>query len=182
MDLAGALADLASLHGEHVHEIPGGRVVQNFEPGMPDESLIANSALIPFVGRQVVIARNRALGWSWMSETLEEGESYLDALRRGCREELGAEVSGYEVFGSLRSHLYRDEPHLPHLPHPVSHRVIGFGDVQITGPPEPASDLDVDQIDEVRVCELEEALGLLDDGDRRMHDLYLMAHRLRSAG
>jgi 8-oxo-dGTP diphosphatase len=111
-----------------------GPVPATFEFGLPDEALIGNVNIVPSVGDEWLITRQEE-GWSVTSGTLEPGESWLEAARREMIEEAGAELQDLTLFGGWRIVSTEDRPYRPHMPHPVSYRVVGYGEAVIVGAP-----------------------------------------------
>lgn len=142
-----------------------GSVPATFALEVPDESLIGNVNIVPSVGNEWLITRQRR-GWGVTSGTLEPGESYLEAARREMIEEAGAKLLNLKLFGAWRIVSTLDKPYRPHLPYPVSYRVIGYGEVVIGG--EPTNPESGEQILEVATFPLDETCrrleGRLPDG------------------
>ena len=72
--------------------------------------------------------------------TIEEGESFIDALHRELVEEIGARLISYFVFGAWHCFSLSSKPYRPHLPHPEYYRIVGVGCVKIFQAPTNLSD------------------------------------------
>jgi 8-oxo-dGTP diphosphatase len=165
--------DFPYLFWEHVWS--WGPVKTVFEPGEPPLKLISNVNIVPFDHTGWLIIRQN-VGWGIVGGTLEPGETYLDTLRRELIEEAGCELINYEVFGALRMEFLTNEPYRPHLPFPISYRLLGVGEVKrITSPTNPLSG---EKIVEVSTFQLDEACKLL---ERRPDDGPLLAEIYRFA-
>lgn len=128
-------ADYPYLFKEHVW--PWGPVKTIFEPTEPPAELVSNINIIPFDHAGWLIIRQR-IGWGIVGGTLEPGETYMDTLTRELMEEAGCELINFEILGALRMEFLCEQPYRPHLPFPLSYRLLGVGKVQrITTPTNP---------------------------------------------
>ena len=147
--------------------------------GEPPPELVSNVSIAPFDDTGWLIIRDQA-GWGIVGGTLEPGETYLEALRRELREEAGCELLSYDLFGALRMEFLSDEPYRPHLPFPVSYRLLGVGEVRRVGAPTNPAGGEV--ITAVATFPLDEACRLLatwpDDGPL-LADIYRFAAAFR---
>jgi len=80
--------------------------------------------------------REPLLFWAH-DDTVEPGESYLEAIQREVREETGASIVHYTVMGAYRCLSLADKPLRSHLPWPWFYQVIGFGEVELVARPTP---------------------------------------------
>ena len=55
--------------------------------------------------------------------------------RRELLEEAGAQLLTFELFGAWHCRSSAPAPYRPHLPHPESYRVVGYGEVALVGAP-----------------------------------------------
>lgn len=114
-----------------------GPVTAHFEVSdtLPQNHLIGNINIVPFINDDVVVLRVAGGRPEIPGGTLEPDEICLDTLRRELREEAGADLLSFTVLGAWRSVSAAAQPYRPHLPHPEFFRVVGYGDVTLTGPP-----------------------------------------------
>jgi len=146
-----------------------------------DESLISNISIIPTVGDQYVMIQLDNGRWELPGGTLEPGEHYSEALRREVREELGAELLSYEIFGHFKCRSIAEQPFRSHIPHPNFIRLVGYGEVELTG--NPLNPPDAEQVAMVELVDIEEAVRRLEAGGRYdIAELYRLAHLIRSEG
>ena len=151
-----------------------------FELGVvPPVHLISNVYIVPFVGEECVIIRTDS-GWGITGGTLEAGESYLEALQRELMEEAGARFRNFHAIGAWHCHSSAERPYRPHLPWPEYYRIVGYGDIELTGCP--TNPDDGEQVLEVGTFAVEEAFRLLlqrpEDGALLM-EIYQLADLLR---
>jgi 8-oxo-dGTP pyrophosphatase MutT (NUDIX family) len=166
-------ADFPHLFNEHIW--PWGPVRTIFEPAEPPVELVSNINIVPFDDTGWLIIRQQ-IGWGIVGGTLELGETYMDTLKRELLEEAGCELVNFEILGALRMEFLTDQPYRPHLPFPVSYRLLGVGEVRrLTTPTNPE---DGEEILEVRAFGLEEACRRL---EKRPDDGLLLAEIYRYA-
>lgn len=161
------------------HTWPWGPVNTVFEPSEPPVELVSNINIAPFDHTGWLIVRQQ-IGWGIVGGTLEPGETYMDTLTRELLEESGCELVNFEILGALRMEFLTEQPYRPHLPFPVSYRLLGVGEVRrISHPTNPA---DREEILEVATLGLEEACRRLkmrpDDGPL-LAEIYRYAATLR---
>lgn len=144
-----------------------------------DESKVSNVTILPFTtGNRCVVFQVADGSWELPGGTLEPGERYLDALQREVREELGAELESYRVFGQFRCESSSKTPFRPHIPHPRFVRLVGYGDVSIVG--QPLNPEDGEQVIAVEAVELDEAVKRFEETGRQdIADLYKLAFAIR---
>lgn len=101
----------------------------------PDPHLISNVMIVPFTADGWVAIRTAEFGWGFPGGTLEPGEGWEEGLKREAMEEAGAEVLSFHPFAVHR--FDASERYRPHLPFPVSLRIIGTGWVRLVAEPQP---------------------------------------------
>jgi 8-oxo-dGTP diphosphatase len=118
------------------------QLVYQFElrDSSPPVDLISNVNLVPFIGDECLIIRLQNGNWEIPGGTLEPNESYLDTIRRELLEEAGARLVTFEPFGAWHCHSFAPKPYRPHLPHPESYRVVGYGQVELVSKPQNPDD------------------------------------------
>jgi len=171
-------ADFPYLFGEHIW--PWGPVKTVFEPGESFPDLVSNVNIVPFDLTGWLIVR-QSIGWGIVGGTLEPGETYLETVRRELMEEAGCELVNFELFGALRMEFFTDKPYRPHLPFPISYRLLGVGEVKrVTSPTNPENG---EKIIEAKTFSLDKACELLekrpDDGPL-LADIYRYASLFRN--
>lgn len=143
-----------------------------------EESMVSNVTILPFAGDRCIIFQVADGSWELPGGTLEPGESYMEGLRREVREELGAELESFRVFGQFRCKSSSKTPYRPHIPHPHFVRLVGYGDVRIVG--EPLNPEDGEQVIAVEAVDLAEAVKRLEETGRQdIADLYKLAFAIR---
>ena len=156
--------------GEQVIEwAPHIRWEFEFTDTAPPLNMISNAHLVPRVGDRWLIVRSAS--WHLPGGTIEPGETLAELLARELMEEAGAQLGPWTVIGCMRCHSSAPEPYRPHLPHPISYRVIASGEVEIVGPP--TNPPDGEQVSEVDLVDLDEAQRRAGD------DFYRLANYLR---
>lgn len=144
-----------------------------------DESLVSNISIIPTVGDQYVVMKLDNGKWELAGGTLEPKEHHMHALVREVREELGAELVSFTLFGCFKCHSTAVEPYRPHIPHPDFIRLIGYGEVNLVG--SPLNPPDGEQVIAVEIVDIDEAVRRFEDiGRPDIAELYKMAHDLKS--
>lgn len=143
------------------------------------EEQISNVSLIPFVDDRLYVMMQLENGfWELPGGTLEPQETYHEALKREAREELGAEILSFTIFGQMLCNSSAAKPYRPHIPHPNFTRLIGYGHVKLTGlPTNPEGGEKVVQVDLVPIEEVVARFEAINRGE--LADLYRMAHQLR---
>lgn len=145
-----------------------------------DEALISNISIIPMVGDQYVVIKLANGKWELAGGTLEPGEQHMIALEREVKEELGAELKSFTVFGCFKCHSSASEPYRAHIPHPDFVRLVGYGEVEIVG--EPLNPPDGETVIAVEVVDIAEAVRRFEEiGRYDIAELYQLAHNLRSS-
>ncbi len=151
----------------------------------PPANLVSNVNVVPFIGAHCLLVRMLHRGrevWDIPGGTLEPGETYLDAAHRELMEEAGARLLTYKLFGAWHCWTSAPAPYRPHLPHPESYRVVGYGEVELVG--SPTNPPDGEQVIEVACVSVEEAVRRLRTGCPdlpELADLYRMAAALRAS-
>lgn len=145
---------------------------------LPPENLIANVNMVPYVENRWVIIRLADGIWEIPGGTLESGESYLEAIRRELREEAGATLHTFVPFGAWKFHSDRTEPYRPHLPHPDSYRVVGYGAVRLDAMPlNPARAEQVTLVEAVPLDEVVRRFSAINRHD--LAEVYQLAAAIR---
>ena len=150
----------------------------------PPAELISNVYAVSFVGARCLLIRmmhRQRQVWDLTGGTLEPGETYLDAIRRELMEEAGAQLLTFEPFGAWHCWSSAPAPYRPHLPHPESYRVVGYGEAALVG--SPTNPPDGEQVIEVACVSVEEAVQRLRTSwpDRpELAELYQLAAALRA--
>lgn len=145
---------------------------------IPDDALISNINIVPFVGDRVVLLRLVDGRYEVPGGTREPGEAYLETVRRELLEEAGARLIDYTPFGAWFCHSTSVQPYRPHLPHPDFYRLAGYGAVELVAPP--SNPTDGEQVADVLVLTVAEAVEQFHAADRPdFADLYLLASRIR---
>lgn len=163
------------LHLFEEHSWSWGPVKTLFEPGEPPAELVSNINIGPFDDAGWLIVRQE-VGWGIVGSTLEPGETCMDTLTRELLEEAGCELVSFEILGALRMEFLTEQPYRPHLPFPVSYRLIGVGEVRRTS--RPTNPADGEEILEVATFGLEEAcrrLGKRPDDGPLLAEIYRYA-------
>ncbi|WP_270170600.1 NUDIX hydrolase [Paenibacillus sp. SYP-B4298] len=145
-----------------------------------DDRRISNVSLIPLVGNHYVMIQLADGRWELPGGTLEPGERFMAALQREAQEEIGAELLSYKVFGQFNCRSQAQTPYRPHIPHPEFVRLVGYGEVQLSG--SPLNPPDGEQVSSVELVDVEEAVRRFEEQGR--HDLaalYRLADRIRAS-
>jgi len=161
------------------NEIGWGPVTSRFQTyAIPDESYISNISIVPMVGDQYVMMQIESGAWELIGGTLEPNEPYMDGLKREIAEELGAELLSFHLFGHFSCHSTADKPYRPHIPHPDFIRLLGYGEVQISG--KPLNPEDGETVIAVEVVSIGEAISrFLQQGRSDLAELYQFVDDLR---
>jgi len=114
---------------------PGARAVLQLLASPPPNELIGNVYVLPYIGDDWIYIVEENRGPKFPGGKIEPQENYMNAARRELQEEAGAELINYTVFAAWYTHSKSEKPHRPHLPHPVSYGLLGYGEVALTGEP-----------------------------------------------
>lgn len=145
---------------------------------MPPIGLISNVSIVPFKNDGWLILRLQTGEWEIPGGILELGESYLDAIRRELIEEAGANLISFEPFGAWHYFSNAPKPYRPHLPHPEFYRLVGYGEVEITGVP--TNSEGGETVESVEFVPIKETVQRFSDINRfDIAELYHLAARLR---
>ena len=153
---------------------PWGPIHARFEllETAPPERLIANVNVVPLVGRDWVMIRLQNGAWEIPGGTLEPGETYSDTLQRELKEEVGARLCSWRVFGAWRCHSFAAQPYRPHLPFPDFYRIVGLGEIELDGTPQ--NPCGAEQVVSVERGSLETVVERFTAAER--HDLAQLYH------
>lgn len=156
-----------------------GSVMIDFHLGMmPEDERISNVNIVPFSGDGVVVLRLTNGHYEMPGGTREPDEAWLDTLRRELIEEAGAELKSFTRIGAWSWTTSSPLPYRPHLPHPTTYRVVGFGEIALVG--EPTNPADGEQVAAVEILSLPDAVARFSQGGRSdLAALYRLASRLR---
>ena len=161
---------------------PWGPVKTIFEPVEPPATLISNVNIVPFDESGWLIICQQ-IGWGIVGGTLEPSETYVETLTRELMEEAGCELVNFDVFGALRMEFLTERPYRPHLPFPLSYRLLVVGEVRRVA--NPSNPEDGEHILEVATFSLEETCQRLkkrpDDG-MLLAEIYKYAAAFREKG
>ncbi len=143
-----------------------------------EESFISNVSIVPYTPEGYVVFQLENGDWELPGGTLEKRESYREALQRELREELGAELLSFNIFGAYFCHSLALKPYKPHLPHPNFIRPVGFGKVRIIRPP--LNPPGGEPVIRVEVVGIDEACSRFKENSRPdLAQLYRLAHLIR---
>ena len=85
--------------------------------------------------------------------------------------------NGMYLFGLMVTRNSAPEPYRSHLPHPVNHRLIGYGQVEIVG--KPGNPADGEKVLRVEVVKLDQAMAWFrKTAHEELSELYQMAEIL----
>lgn len=160
---------------------PEGNLRMVFELGskFPDD-LIGVVKMVATVGDQYLITRG-ADGWWEPGGKPEPGESYRAAIDREMREEAGAVVKDFTLFGAFHCFSLQDEPPEAGLLWPEWYFLWGYGEVEMVGQPS-LTEEEKEHMLEVRLFSLEETCRRFSDTPGAgpwMVEIYRLAAALR---
>jgi len=144
----------------------------------PPLELTSSVNIVPVVGERWLLIRLQDGSYEVPGGTREAGEALLETAARELREEAGAELIRFNVFGAWWCHSARSAPYKPHLPHPDFYRVVGWGEVRLVGAP--TNPADGEQVAAVELVTLDQAAARFSGGGRPdLADLYRLAAHVR---
>lgn len=114
---------------------PWGPVKIKFELEFPPDELLSNVNIVPYDQDGWLIVRDEN-GWGAIGGTMEPNESYSQTLKRELMEEAGYQLVNARFAGAFRMEFLTDKPYRPHLPFPVSYRLLMVGEVKKIAEPE----------------------------------------------
>lgn len=159
----------------------GARVCFVFELDLPIPHLVGNVRMAAFSGDRVLVIDTMEFGPSaFPGGTLAPDEEWAEALERELLEEAGARVLSYQIAGRIRQRSEAKGPYRPHLPHPESQQVVGYGAVEIIGTPtNPAGGEHVLRVSRLPV---DDAVALLREEDPWEAELLRLIADIRAVG
>lgn len=138
--------------------------------------------VVPCVGDRVVLLHARESGWGPSGGTLLEGEAIEAAVDRELAEEIGGEVTRFELFGQWDSATTAEAAYRQWLPHPRFAIALGWADVTITGASSDDGGIEMESILEVSILPLQAAVQRLEEnGAHHLAALYRVAYEVRRA-
>lgn len=147
----------------------------------PEDRLISNVRIVPFVGDRVVVLKMADGNWDHPGGTREPDEPYIETARRELLEEAGAKLISLTPFGLIRCHSHSEKPFRPHMAHPDFIHIVVTAEVELIGPPENPPD-EFEQTDEVDSVTLDEAVSRFltrEDGGAWLAEMYQLGARVR---
>lgn len=102
---------------------------------LPSSALIANVNLVPYIGDRWGVIQLEDGSWDIPGGTLEPHESVDTTIQRELLEEAGAELITFRLIGAWHCFSLSQKPFKPHLPFPEYFRVVGVGEIKISGIP-----------------------------------------------
>src|SRR4051812_25450823 len=94
-----------------------GKIESEFTMDLPENTLISNVNVVPFIGNQCVVIRLDNGLWEIPGGTLEKGEHYNDAIKRELIEEAGATLDVFTPIGAWKCFSHHERPYKPYLPY-----------------------------------------------------------------
>jgi 8-oxo-dGTP pyrophosphatase MutT (NUDIX family) len=144
----------------------------------PEELLISNANIVPFIGESCVVIRLGSGEWEVPGGTKEPGETHIDTAKRELMEEAGAQLLTFRTIGAWRCRSSDPEPWKPHLPHPDFYRLVGYADVAPGGVP--LNPEGGEMVTHVEVLSVDEAAErFLSCGRADLAELYSLAAAIR---
>lgn len=136
---------------------PWGPVKIKFGFEFPPNELLSNINIVPYDQKGWLIIRQEN-GWGAIGGTMEPNEHYLQTLKRELMEEAGCALVSYKFVGAFRMEFLTDQTYRPHLPFPISYRLLMVGEVKRVAEPENPEDgeqvLEVGSFPIQQVCHL----------------------------
>lgn len=140
----------------------------------PQDALISNVNLVPYVGDKWVIIQVDNYYWELPGGTREPHEPHPDTLRRELLEEAGASLKTATPLGAWHCYSNAVRPYRPHLPHPEFYRFVSYGEVEIVG--QPLNPHNAEHVTAVDLVRLEEAVKRFRSiGRDDFAELYILA-------
>lgn len=92
-----------------------GKLEAEFIMDLPANHLISNVNIVPFIKNECVVIRLENGQWEIPGGTLEQGENYLNAIKRELVEEAGATLHSFHPFGAWKCYSHHVNSYKPHL-------------------------------------------------------------------
>ncbi len=149
---------------------------------MPNDGLISNVRIVPFIGDgdEVLVLKMADGDWDHPGGTREPDEPIIETARRELLEEAGAKLISLEPFGLFNCHSLQEKPYRPHMPFPHFYHLVAFAEVERVGDPEnPDGELATLEVCEVSLDEAASRFTTRRDGGLWMADMYRLGARVR---
>lgn len=142
--------------------------------GRPETSRLQSVNMVPFVGDEVLVIALDNGHIMLPGGTREKDESLFETISREMREETGHEIDSCLPFLMMECISYDPTPWRPWLAHPEFERLVCLGQVHRVS--EPENPADAEQIADVRLMAVGDAVRFLRNADRpELADVYAFA-------
>ncbi|TMV44397.1 NUDIX domain-containing protein [Paenibacillus mesophilus] len=156
-----------------------GKIDSEFTMEIPEDDLISNVNIVPFINEKCVVIRLESGEWEIPGGTLEKDEKYGDTISRELIEEAGAILQTYVPFGAWKCFSHHVQAYKPHLPHPEFFRLVGYGNVEVSS--NPLIPDDGEKVVAVEIMSVGEAAEKFKQKERPdLAELYMLAEELRN--